>query len=212
MIVASLSELPQVYLCRACGETKPIEQIIVVRLRKKRLILVRARCKECYNARERGHRRPWKRNYLRKWREEHAELNRSYHITRYWRDPERFRAQVRDRVRKHHWELLVQKRFWYRGVSISLQDAAELIAKYGRCYPTPLGLTPDGRRECERIRSRMRYHGEKLSAFEIRLMVYEDGLFIEPRWQPKGYSKKGCAVSAWRAAHRGLRDPLRAQD
>ncbi len=168
-------------------------------------------CKECNNARERGHRREYKRNYLRRWRRENAELDRSY-----WKDnpahKEASRIGAYRRFNKNHDALLIQGRMNRRGHGITLAEAKDLLEQYGRCYPSRIGLTRAGLKRCEAVRSRLRHRTAQtgrrmLSAFEIRLMVYEEsledkGLVIPPDLQPVPYKKASNRLKQW---HRNQR-------
>lgn len=181
------SELPGEHTCNLCQATKPITAMVIVRNRREGVYQVRPRCKDCHNQRERGHRREWKRKYLQRWRARNKELNDSY-----WRNPEaRERARINHarRFAEKHDAILIQGRMNRRGMGITIKEAEELLKRFGRCYPTRLGLTPEGLRECERIRSAFRRSGSKRrpTNFEIRLMVYEDGLHIPPSKQPKPF-------------------------
>lgn len=200
MIAKTIAELPDKYRCRKCGLEKPVGEMVLVRLRKQKVFLLRAVCKECNSARERGHRRDWKNRYLRAWRKRNPEL-----VDSYWR---KFNADHRAeinarqnlRVRKHHDALLIQGRLRRRlGRKCSLAEAQELLLKYGRCYPTKHGLTPKGLRECERICSAMRRTGQHMKPVEIRMMVYEDGYFTIPGRQPLPYQKAAKRLRRWHA-------------
>lgn len=78
MISKTRAELPPEYGCRVCGATKPIGEMVLVHRRRTRDFMLRPRCKLCHNAREKGHRREYKRKYLRRWRKENPEVNESY--------------------------------------------------------------------------------------------------------------------------------------
>src|ERR1700691_3681774 len=150
VIVDHLSELPSQFGCLACGETKLIAEMVVVRLKTQKKILLRPRCKKCTNERERGHRREWKRKYLRRWRRDNAELNESY-----WRGRDRGmqNAYAYNHFLQNHDAILIQGRLRRQlGMKVSLSEARQLLRKHGCCYPTRFGLTPKGLRECERIR------------------------------------------------------------
>ncbi len=203
----SKDELPEKAYCLKCESEKPIAEMIVVFLRKENLYRIRPRCKSCHNENERGHRREWKRKYLRNWREDNAAVNESY-----WKNNSRVREQSRLRANKLWSEkreaLLIQGRMNRHRQNISLKEAEGLLKKYGRCYPTPQGLTPDGLRECEKIRSRFRLRHEKPpSPFNIRRMVYEDdngsyAFVIRPEDQPLPYRIASENLKKW---HRGKR-------
>jgi hypothetical protein len=184
MFVKSLDDLPDTYGCKLCEKDKPIDEIIVIHDRRKSGYRVRCRCKACHNARQRGHRRPWKTQYLRRWRKENRQLNESY-----WRKATADRAR-RNRLGyahflANHHAILIQGRLRRRlGEHISLAEARALLSKYGPCYPTQMGLTPRGRRECERIRARLRRVEDKPCLIDIRMMVYAEGMHIKPQKQP----------------------------
>lgn len=169
--------------------------MMVAFLKKEKLFRVRPRCKACNNERERGNRREYKRKYLKKWRKRNDSLNRSY-----WKDnphvKERSRINAARQREKKGDAMAIQQRMRNRGFYLSLSEAGELLAIYGRCYPTRAGLSKKGLAECERIRSRLRrsrrasYGAKMPTNFEIRLMVYEDGLedvslLIQPELQPE---------------------------
>src|SRR6185295_11057083 len=78
---AAPSLLPSEGFCSHCGKLKPIGEMLVVHRKREGDYYMRPRCKQCHNKRERGHRREYKRNYLRAWRKRNAALNESY-----WRD------------------------------------------------------------------------------------------------------------------------------
>lgn len=195
---ARFEDLPSSILCMECRTEKPIVEMIVVRVRKEQVYRVRPRCKKCHNERERGHRREWKRDYLRRWRRENRRLNDSY-----WKDNARVREQNRLNAARriadpdYRDALAIQRRLRNRDIRVSIDEARQLLEKYGRCYPSRFGLTAAGIRECERIRSRLRYRhsrsGRRMpSGFDIRIMVYEQsedepGLIIRPELQPVPY-------------------------
>jgi hypothetical protein len=199
-IAKTVAELPQEYTCRCCGLTKPISEMILIRRRKTSDFMLRPRCKECHNKREQGHRREWKRKYLKLWRKRNPELNDSY-----WRDHQvenrpKAAERARRQFRKHHAAILIQGRLRRRlGMSLSLKECKELARKYGPCYPTKYGLTPAGLRECERIRSSMRRTGKRISTIEVRMMLYEDGYYITPKNQPIPYKKAANRLREWQA-------------
>lgn len=219
MIVDHFTELPEQYGCAKCGDTKPIGEMVVVRLKTRNKIMLRPRCKKCNNERERGHRREWKRKYLRRWRRDNAELNESY-----WRGRDRVtqNAYAYKHFRKNHAAVLIQGRMRRQtGMCISLAEARKLLRKYGRCYPTRWGLTPRGLRECERIRSRFRLarkSGKKVEMprpVEIRMMVYADGceadpaegsgpdnFVIAPRLQKQPYQRAAQTLRRWHSEQR----------
>jgi hypothetical protein len=192
---ATLEELPEEYFCKLCGHTKPLKEMVVVFIKSEQVYRLRALCKNCHNTRERGHRREWKRDYLRRWRENNSERNTSY-----WKDNPKVREQSRvnaeRRNMKHHDALRIQSRLKTRGVITTLQEAETLLKRFGNCYPTRFGLTKEGLRECERIRSLSRKPGAKrLTPIEIRISVYEKGMFIKPCDQPRAYQKAAQRLS-----------------
>ncbi len=196
--------------CNRCGETKPREAMIIQHRRDQsgNYYYFRPICKECHNARERGHRRDYKTRYLQRWRQQNASLNESY-----WkgnddvREAARLRAAARTREEKE--AIAIQRRLRKRGDSVTIAEARELLEKYGRCYPTRYGLTQKGLDRCEQIRSRLRARSAKsgrrvLSSFQIRIMVYEESeeepsLVIAPWEQPIPYEK---AAERLRQYHR----------
>ena len=201
--------LPAHGTCNKCGETKPRDEMVVFRRRADKTFYMRPRCKACHNDAERGHRREYKAEYLRKWRKRNKALNDSY-----WKDNERAKEQARinasRRFNDNHDAMLIQGRMCRRGMNVSLVEAKELLEKYGRCYPTRFGLTDKGLKECERIRSRMRARSDRRrmpSAFEIRVMVYEDDdceyrFVIRPDRQPVPYQVAADRLRRYQAAKR----------
>ena len=207
MRVTDLKQLPAEYGCKVCGLTKPLAEMCLVHTKRDGAYRLRPRCKDCHNARERGHRREYKRAYLRRWRKDNANINRSY-----WqgRDDVREKARVNARrsFERNHDALLIQGRMRRRGYPVSLDEARELLRQYGPCYPTSFGLTERGKREAERIRSALRRQGKKrISNFEIRLMVYEDDKrnFIKPRLQTRPYQRASEQLKKWQAEQRAKR-------
>lgn len=204
MRVQTRGELPETYRCRLCGAEKPILEMVLVRTQG--LFLLRPRCKACNNTRERGHRRDYKRNYLRRWRKLNPEVNESY-----WREAaQRNRAltntRAHDRFSRDHAAILIQGRLRRRlGMSISIEEARKLANKFGCCYPTRFGLTLGGLRECERIRSRMRICGLKPNPVEIRMMVYEDGHFQKPSRQRMPYQRSAEQLRNWHEQRRRVK-------
>jgi hypothetical protein len=193
----TLAKLPRRAVCNKCGKEKPREQMVVVRLRKENVYLLRPRCKDCHNKAERGHRRQYKTNYLRKWRKNNPSLYESY-----WKQPsqeekDRTAARAQTRFRKKHHSILIQGRMNRRGMGISIAQAEELLEKYGPAYPSRMGLTPEGLRECERIRSTYRRNGWPVDAFRIRLMVYEDGHHIKPSRQRPPFQAASRKMKNW---------------
>src|ERR1700722_1819081 len=129
VIVDHFSELPEEYGCAKCGDTKPIAEMVVVRLKTRKQILLRPRCKKCHNDRERGHRREWKRKYLRRWRRDNAALNESY-----WRGRSRLKqnAYSYNHFLQNHDAILIQGRLRRQlSMKVSLAEARELLRKHG---------------------------------------------------------------------------------
>lgn len=206
MIVKTLAELPDKYTCKMCGAEKLIAEMVLVRLRKREEFLLRPRCKACHNAREKGHRREYKRNYLRRWRKWNHELNESYWRSRNQEKRLEINANHYLRFQRDHAAILIQGRLRRRlQMHVSIEEARELAKKFGPCYPTRFGLTPEGRRECERIRSRMRAAGRRISPVEIRMMVYEDGYYITPLRQPKPFRIAAARLRRWHQEQKNSR-------
>ena len=206
MRFTSLSQLPAEHHCLTCDVTKPIEEMIVIRERSTGNILLRSRCKSCHNERERGHRREWKRKYLKAWRRHNPELNESYWRQDHAQNRKMINARVYERFRKHHEAILIQGRLNRRGNKVTIAEAKALYKKYGQCYPTRFGLTKSGLRECERIRSAQRRlpAAKRCSNLEIRMMVYEDkkSYFIKPRLQPVPYKRAAEQLRQYQAQRR----------
>lgn len=203
MIFKSRDELPATCKCLLCDKDKPLVEIIVVRHRKSGHFQVRPRCKLCHNMRERGHRREYKTKYLRRWRTYNSEVNESYWRTSSEQNREQINARAHARFIANHDAILIQGRLRRRaGMRVSLAEAKKLLSRFGRCYPTRYGLTPDGLKECERIRSRMRSAGQKVSALDIRMMVYEDGFYLKPSRQPVPYRTASNRLRRWQAKQR----------
>jgi hypothetical protein len=197
MIVRSINEIPASYVCNRCDREKPIGEMVVVRLRKKGVYLIRRRCKACHNLRERGHRREWKRKYLRRWRRENSKLNESY-----WRKAAADRTRVNAHARAHfinnHHAILIQGRLRRRlGMHVSLSEARRLLSEYGPCYPSIQGLSRKGINQCERIRSRLRRRGVRPNLVEIRMMAYADGNYIKPQKQKIPYQYAAENLRRW---------------
>lgn len=196
--VRNPADLPAEFGCWQCDKTKPLAEMCVVHLKKEGVYYVRPRCKECHNQKERGHRREYKRRYLQRWRAKNAALVRSY-----WADDpnrkENSRLQMARFTKSNLDAIAIRRRMNRRGQSINLQEARELLKLYGLCYPTRYGLIPEGLRECERIRKRQKGKppSRRLTAFQIRLMVYEDGLFIRPSAQKRPYKKARRNLRRW---------------
>jgi len=138
-----MAELPAEWTCRACGDSKPIIEMVVIH-RRSGGYLLRCRCKTCNNTRERGHRREWKRAYQRHWRENNAGLNESYWRQRNEQKRAEIAARAAERFRAHHHGLLIQGRLGRRGLNVSLAEAEKLLARYGPCYPSPRASPPPG--------------------------------------------------------------------
>jgi hypothetical protein len=203
MIVKKLAELPEKYACKLCDAEKPIVEMVLVRLRKQKRFLLRPRCKACHNAGERGHRREYKTAYLRRWRKWHPELNESYWRQRAKEKRVETNARCYNRFIRNHAAILIQGRLRRRlGMTVSIAECRQLAKKFGCCYPTRYGLTPDGLRECERIRSRMRAAGQHVSNIEIRMMVYDDGYYIKPSRQRMPYRHAAEQLRRWHGKQR----------
>lgn len=194
--VSRLADLPSEGFCVQCDATKPIAKMLVVHMRKEKLYRLRPRCKDCHNKRERGHRREWKREYLRQWRANNKSLDRSY-----WKnDPDRktktrLAMALRHSGELHH-ALLIQGRLRRQlGLKISTAEAEALLRKFGPCYPSKYGLTPEGLRAVERLRSTMRRNHKEYKVVELRVIVYEQGLFIAPDQQTPPYQHAARTLS-----------------
>jgi len=185
-----LSDLPTEHHCNQCGKTKPLVEMLVIHIRKSGAYELRPRCKDCQNKRERGHRRPYKTSYLKRWRAKHRKTDKSYRETDKYRETARLRQSKY--IEQHHDQMAIRRRLMTRGIRVTLKEAAALLQRFGPCYPTRFGLTKKGLSECERIRSKLRRSNrtKKFSSFDIRLMVYEDGLFITPGRQPIPYERQ----------------------
>lgn len=207
-----VDELPAERQCNRCRGTKPREQMIVQHRTdpKGNYYYFRPFCKECNNTRERGHRREYKTKYLRRWRRENKALTRSY-----WDNPqarEQNTSNAADYVRRNKDAIAIQRRLRKRGHLITMAEARDLLDKFGRCYPTKYGLTIRGQKACERMRSRLRSRQvdrrRRQSPFEIRMMVYEEGLekgsgyLVAPDQQPEPYQYARENLRQW---HRNQR-------
>jgi hypothetical protein len=148
------------------------------------------------------------------------ELNESYWKQRTADLREEITAKAAMRFWQNHDALLVQGRLRRRlGMKVTLSEAKELVRKYGCCYPTVFGLTPAGRKECERIRSRTRYGKHPMRAIEIRMLVYEDGVeerrradgftwtqfVIPPAEQKQPYQRAARQLREWQQSRKKLR-------
>lgn len=176
--------------------------MVVLRHRRTGRVLIRPRCKDCQNARERGRRREWKRNYLRGWRARHPDLDRQYYQAAAERNAARLRQQRLSRFRRDHAAYLIQGRLRKRGIPCPLAEARELLREYGPAYPLVCGLNQAGRREAERLRSQARRRGAPFSRRGILRALWEREEFRMPRRLQRVVNKRN-----WRAL-----DPLmRAQ-
>lgn len=198
-------DLSPEHRCNACGQTKPLLEMVVIKRRRENEYYVRPLCKKCHNEKERGDRREYKREYLRKWRKRNAELNDSY-----WKgNPElreraRIRAAQKLQDQEYHDAILIQGRMRRKGFPVSLEEAKALLKEFGPCYPTRYGLTPSGLRECERIRSRLRNRKNKFKPIEIRMMVYAEGpgMYITPSRQKRPYQSAANTLRRWQQSQR----------
>lgn len=203
-------DLPESRVCNICGVEKPWAECVVIYRKAEKRYYCRPRCKECHNASERGNRREWKRAYLQAWRKKNAALDASYRDTPAYREAARKRAAAK--FVKDHDALLIQGRMNRRDEGITIAEARELCARFGRCYPTPSGLTDAGKREVERIRSSIRRRFDKRrrpSLHEIRKMVYDDNparFVIAPEKQPVPYSFSSKRMKRMQAARKAVRD------
>lgn len=202
-----LSDLPETHNCNICGQDKPVAEMLVIQSKKTRTYDLRRRCKVCHNQKQKGHRLDYKRNYLKRWRARHPKLNKSYQ-----QKPEckrKNRRRVYEYFTRNHEAILIKGRMQRRGIECTLSEAQRFLERFGPCYPSRYGLTAAGQRECERIRATMRRRGSalKLRNIDIRMMVYEDGLFIAPELQPKPYQK---AAERLRELKRSQRERLAA--
>jgi hypothetical protein len=197
------ADLPAKHLCRACGEEKVLDEMILIHRRSDWAWLLRSRCKDCNNKHERGHRRKWKTAYLRGWRFRNPEISEEYWRKRNEKDRAVINLRAYCRFRREHGAILIQGRMRRHGFRISLVEAKRLLKRFGRCYPSRFGLTPGGLREAERLRAGQRRSGKKMfSLFEIRMMVYEDGHFIRPSRQPVPYKRSSERLRSWQANRR----------
>lgn len=209
MKAARYEDLPLTRVCNSCGVEKGRDEMIIHH-RPEGGYYFRPKCKNCHNERERGHRREYKRRYLQRWRKNNRDLEESY-----WKN-DRAREQAAQRARNFTQEqreaIAIQRRMNKRGQDITISEARELLAHFGRCYPMKDGLTKAGLRRCEEIRSRLRHRSVKSgrrvqSSFEIRLMVYDESLeekslVIPPDKQPIPYQKAAENLRQW---HRNQR-------
>jgi hypothetical protein len=200
--VCNPADLPAEFGCWKCNETKPLVEMLVVHLKREGVYYVRPRCKDCHNKQERGHRREWKRKYLQGWRKRNAAATRSY-----WYDvpnrKEKARVQMARHIKNNHDAILIRGRINRRGGDISLQEARELLERFGRCYPSRFGLTPEGLQQVERLRKKPIHN--RLTMTELRIMAYEDGLFIAPERQPIPYQSAAEKLRRWQRDQRQLR-------
>lgn len=179
-----IKDLPAGRICNRCNTEKPRDEMIVQhRTDNGGYFYMRPICKKCHNARERGHRRDYKRKYLENWRKENRAIDKSCRQTDDYREKAAKRSYRY--FKENHAAILIKKRLAYRDIEITLDEAKELLERFGPCYPTPQGLTKAGLRECERIRSRLRVRNvdrrRRQTSVEIRMMVYEeDKRFVIP--------------------------------
>lgn len=206
MTFASAAALPPSAICRQCGAEKPLAQMVVLRQRGTGRLRVRPRCKDCHNARERGHRREWKRNYLRGWRALHPDLDRQYYQAAAERNEARLRQQRLSRFRRDHAAYLIQGRLRKRGILCPLAEARELLREYGPAYPLVCGLNRAGRREAERLRSQARRRGRPFRRRDILRALWEREEFRVPRRLQRVVNKRN-----WRALDPIMRVPMEAQ-
>lgn len=185
--VSKFSELPDEGFCLLCESTKPLAEMVVTHLRKEGMYQMRPRCKNCHNDNERGHRREWKRNYLRAWRARNKDVDDSYREN----DPnlkEQNRVRMARRFNDKHYALLIQGRLRrLLNLRVSTPEAENLLERFGPCYPSQFGLTEEGRKRAERLRSTMRREGTPYKTVELRMLVYEEGWYIPPNKQPLPY-------------------------
>lgn len=210
MKVKSPTELPETYGCKKCGQTKPVAEMLVVHRKREGDYYLRPRCKACHNALEAGHRREYKRKYLQQWRRKNADLARSY-----WDTPE-VKQQITKRANRYWQEnreaKLIQGRLQRHGVPCTIAEAREYLKQYGPNYPTAHGLTPTGLKAVEQIRSKMKRTGkQRMTSFEIRLMVYEDSqedskLVIKPGAQKFPYKHSSKRLRAWQQQQRDRKE------
>lgn len=202
------SDLPAIAHCNKCDKDKPLVEMIVFRRTSDGLYHLRKRCKECAYAYNRTL-QEWRREYLRKWRKQNAALNRSY-----WDNPE-VKERSSQNMRKfqaiNREALLIKNRLWRRGHPCTIAEAREYLKKYGPNYPTIHGLSNEGKREVERIRSSYRRMGKAVSHFEIRLMVYEDSaeeprLLKKPGTQKFPYKNAAHRLRTWHQQQRRLHE------
>jgi hypothetical protein len=179
-----IKDLPAERICNRCDTSKPrVEMVVQHRTDNGGFFYMRPICKSCHNARERGHRREYKKQYLDNWRKRNAGLDKSYRQTDHYRQKAAERSYRY--FKANHAAILIKKRLAYREIPVTLAEAKELLERFGPCYPTRQGLTKAGLRECERIRSRLRVRNvdrrRRQTATEIRMMIYEeDARFVIP--------------------------------
>lgn len=190
-----VATLPATATCTKCGAAKPIIEIVCGRSRADGRFWIRHVCKLCYNARERL-RRPWKREYLRRWRERNPDLNRLYYQAAAERNEVRLREQRLRRYRKDHAAYLVMSRLRTRGIIVPIAEARELVLQYGPAYPTFSGLSPEGRQVVERWRSRLRWRGLKMPRWRIVRKAWETPRYRLPvEQQPRMIRRNYRAIS-----------------
>lgn len=201
MTFASISALPPSAVCRECGAEKPLGKMVVLRVRATGRVRVRPRCKDCQNARERG-RREWKRDYLRRWRARHPDLDRQYAQAAQERNEARIRSQRLSSYRRDHAAYLIQGRLRKRGVPCPLAEARELSREYGPAYPLVCGLSPAGRREIERLRSQARRRGEPFRRRDVLRALWDREEYRLPLRLQSAVNKRN-----WRALDPLMRVP-----
>lgn len=211
---ARYEDLPIGVFCNACKTVKPLAEMVVFFSRKQNLFCVKELCKPCHNAKERGHRREYKREYLRRWRQRNPDLCESYYRNNPNRN-EQGRRSAENYIKRHGDAYRIQGRMRRHGMPVSIEEAHELLEQFGRCYPSRIGLTKKGLKECERIRSRSRNLAKvtgrrPLKSFDIRLMVYEQsledpGLVIPPAEQPAPYQAAAKNMTRTQGRFRAMR-------
>lgn len=176
----SFSELPATAFCLQCQTEKPIADIMTIFSRKRKLFRIRPRCKKCHNEKEKGNRREYKRNYLQNWRKNNPNLSKTY-----WESKEVLNERAKQRYAKNRDAMLIQVRMRRRGIYLMIDEARSILHEFGRNYMLPSGLSNEGKKECARIRSRLRNrtkNGHRMPKnWEIRLMVFEDAK-ENPSW------------------------------
>ena len=197
MRVASYAELPEKYSCRYCNTEKPVAEMVVIRCKGK--IYVRPLCRKCRPMRGNVERR--KENqaaYLRQWRKANPELTREYgrKVPR-----EVSRENGYSQWDKNRAAYLIKIRLRRGGFKVTLEEARQLLKRFGPCYPLVAGLSTAGKRELLRIQKRLGRSGNSLPGIQVRMMIYEDDeagmgsehskLVIRPCLQGSGYPTRG---------------------